>query len=411
MCPTVVRPATEEDAVSLLEMPSYFRSNVDFPFLEDILVAERDGKILGAVSIGHKDIACISGELEDDKMQPLNTEMQRISGPWISKLFVFPGYRYQGVGTRLVEESVKHLRKKGFTEAYAGIYIKNAFKEVSRQVFEDNGFEQIGSCVCFLPKGYCQGTLLKKAITPSETGPCVSLKAKHEHEKLANEITSLGLNMGADLVGFVSAEEIEKGAPNGHKPSDLMSNAKSVIILACGRKLNEDRDYFYRWGPDFSLTYIKLKDEVKQHRREARQCIETVKNLLAEKEFKVVTEPHGWSGILSFKMAAYLAGLGVFGKGSFLVNPRFGPLNVLACILTDANLKYGTPLETDVCKNCMKCIKACKYGAYRKADESFTWLPEKCRSYDLIMNPVTLKWTYGPCNSKCVMACPIGKSS
>jgi hypothetical protein len=27
---------------------------------------------------------------------------------------------------RSIEESVKHLRKKGFSEAYAGIYIKNA---------------------------------------------------------------------------------------------------------------------------------------------------------------------------------------------------------------------------------------------------------------------------------------------
>jgi len=232
-----------------------------------------------------------------------------------------------------------------------------------------------------------------------------------EAEKLTSKIKTLALSSGAELVGATSAEQLEEGSPKGHRPSDLMLNAKSVIILACGRQINEDRNYVYRWGPDFSLTYIKLKDEVKQRRKEARRSIEAVKNFLMEREFKAVTEPHGWSGILSFKMAAYLAGLGVFGKGNFVVHPRLGPLNILACILTDAPLKYGAPLEIDVCGDCIECVKACKYGAFKKLSESYKWIPEKCRCYDLIMNPVTLKWTYGPCNSKCVNVCPIGKKS
>jgi epoxyqueuosine reductase QueG len=237
-----------------------------------------------------------------------------------------------------------------------------------------------------------------------------TVQTEHGPKELTEEITASGLNNGAELVGFTSAEIMETGAPNGHKPSDLLPNAKSLIILACGRKLNEDRNYFYRWGPHYSLTYIRLKDELEPKRQEARRCIEAVKSLLAERKFKAVTEPHGWSGILSFKMACYLAGIGVFGKGGFLVHPQLGTLNVIACILTDAPLKYGTPLEIDVCKNCVECIKACKYGAFKKARKGFKWNPKKCRSYDLIMNPVTLKWTYGPCNSKCVNNCPIGKS-
>ena len=234
-------------------------------------------------------------------------------------------------------------------------------------------------------------------------------QTKRRTEKLSDEIRNLGLSTGAELVGFASAEKLESGSPKGHKPSDLMSNAGSIVMLACGRKLNENRDYVYKWAPDFSLTYIKLKGEVRQRRTEARKCIEAVKNLLVETGFKAVTEPHGWSGILSFKMAAYLAGLGVFGKGSFVVHPKLGPLNILACILTDAPLEHGTPLTIDVCGECMECIKACKYGAFRKEDKSFRWIGEKCRCYDLIMNPVTLKWTYGPCNSVCANVCPIGK--
>jgi len=406
----IIRPAVRNDAKSLLEIPSYSKCDSVLAF-EDVFVAERDGKVVGAVSIGHKEITYISGDWKDAGKQPLDAEMQKISGPWISKLFVFPEYRYQGIGTKLVEETIKHLRNKGATEAYAGIYIKNAFREVSREIFKDNGFKEIGSCICLLQEGYCQGTLLKKTITSTEAGKMAQVQIDHKHEELGNEIATLGLTTGADMVGFISAEKLEEGAPKGHRPSDLMPNAKSVIILACGPKLNEDRNYFYRWGPDFSLTYIRLKDKVKQRRKEARQCMTAVKNLLVQRGFGAVTEPHGWSGILSFKMAAYLAGLGVFGKGSFLVHPQLGPLNVLACILTDASLKHGKPLKVDVCKDCTECIKACKYGAFKKENESYKWIGEKCRCYDLIMNPVTLKWTYGPCNSKCVTACPVGKTA
>jgi len=230
-------------------------------------------------------------------------------------------------------------------------------------------------------------------------------------EKLTQKIKTIALNSGAKLVGIASAKALEEGSPKTHRPSDLILNAKSAIILACGRQLNEDRNYTYRWGPNFSLTFIKLKKEVKQRRIEARRSIEAVKNFLTQKEFKAVIEPHGWSGILSFKMAAYLAGLGVFGKGGFLVHPRLGPLNILTCMLTDAPLKCDAPLKMDVCGDCFECIKSCKYGAFKKESESYKWIPEKCRCYDLIMNPINLKWTYGPCNSKCVNMCPRGKSS
>jgi len=232
---------------------------------------------------------------------------------------------------------------------------------------------------------------------------------KYETKKITDEIKALGLKKGADLVGFMSALKLEEGAPEGHRPSVLMPNAKSVIVIACGRKLNEDREYDYEWGPGYSKTYIKLKDCLAPLRREARKSVYVIKEYLSDKGFAAVTEMHGWSGILSFKMAAYLSELGVFGKGSFIVHPKLGPLNILSCIVTDAQLEYGSPMNVDVCGDCIECIIACKYGAFRQEDENFKWIADKCRCYDLIMNPVNLKWTYGPCNSKCANVCPIGR--
>lgn len=411
MSSVTVRSAVGNDLNCLSKISSYFKGKIAFPLKEEILVAEGDGKVLGAVSLSQREIGYVTREMQGSRGQLSESSLRKVNGFWISKLFVFPEYRFQGIGTRLVGAAVENLKEKGITEAYAGIYIKSASREVSQRIFRHNGFKEAGSCICFLSQGYCEGTLLKRQIESAEVSAYTKSQGKYESEKLTEEIKSLGLASGAELVGFAPAEELEQGAQKGHKPSDLMPEAKSVIILACGRKLNEDRTYFYRWGPHFSLTYIRLKDETKQGRLEARRCIEAVKNQLIRSNFGVVTEPHGWSGILSFKMASYSAGLGVFGKGEFIVNPELGPVNVIACILTDAPLKYDTPLKMDVCKDCTECVKACKYGAYKKVDEHFEWIPEKCRSYDLIMNPVTLKWTYGPCNSKCVHACPIGRTS
>ena len=226
---------------------------------------------------------------------------------------------------------------------------------------------------------------------------------------LTEELRKLALETGAELVGVASAEKLEKESLPGHRPSDFLKTSKSVIVLACGRSLNEDREYVYNWGPGFSLTLISLKDEIKWRRKQAKGSIYAVQNFLKENGFNTVIESHGWTGVASFKLAAYLSGLGVLGKGNFIVNPELGPLNVLACIFTDAQLEYNEPLNVDVCKDCTECIKACKYGAFKKEGNNYRWIGEKCRCYDLIMNPVTLKWTYGPCNSKCVAACPIGK--
>ena len=99
-------------------------------------------------------------------------------------------------------------------------------------------------------------------------------------KKFTEEIKTLGLQTGAELVGFTSAKIMEEGAPPNHKPSVLMPNAKSIITLATGRKLNEDRVYEYEWGPGFSKTYIKLKDCLVPLRRDARKSVDTVKDFL-----------------------------------------------------------------------------------------------------------------------------------
>jgi GNAT superfamily N-acetyltransferase len=164
-----VRLASGRDRESLLRMPPYLKSSRECPSRkEDVLVAVNGGVVYGAVSVSRKDILCVHGEWRDRFERRLNSLVSEVSGGWISKLYVFPEYRRRGVGTKLVGEALEHLREKGFAEAYAGIYVKNRFRNVSERIFKRNGFNGVGSCVCFLVDGHCRGVLLKKAIVSGE---------------------------------------------------------------------------------------------------------------------------------------------------------------------------------------------------------------------------------------------------
>lgn len=153
----------------LMKMSPYSMSKLDcLSCKEEVLVAESNGVVFGAVSISHKDISYVHGEWKDEFEKCLKNLVSKVSGGWISKLYVFPKYRCQGIATELVKETVERLKENKFAEAYSGINAKNKFRMISEHVFEKNGFKRVGSCICFLNQGNCRGILLKKTIGSSE---------------------------------------------------------------------------------------------------------------------------------------------------------------------------------------------------------------------------------------------------
>ncbi len=228
-------------------------------------------------------------------------------------------------------------------------------------------------------------------------------------KQLSENIKKLAYGAGAELVGFTPIHKFETEAPPGHKPSNLLPNARSIIVLAGGNKLNEDRHYIREIGSLSTLTHIELKNSVKLERRRTRTCIQAVHDFLTKAGYQSVVETHGWYDTLSFKQAALQAGLGVVGKGTFIIHPHFGTINVLACIVTNATLTYDVPLDMDLCRDCVICIQACKFGTYRKQGDIFTWNGGRCRFYNVIPTESGMLTTYGPCNGDCINLCPIGR--
>ena len=69
-------------------------------------------------------------------------------------------------------------------------------------------------------------------------------------------------------------------------------------------------------------------------------------------------------GILSMRHAGYLAGLGVMGKSTLLINDRLGNMMLIGAVLIDAEME-GDPLATyEGCiSDCSICIDNCPVGA------------------------------------------------
>lgn len=146
----------------------------------------------------------------------------------------------------------------------------------------------------------------------------------------------------------------------------------------------------YAWGLDYHDILPPLLE----------QLVEKLGEIGKPFRYKIFTD----SAPLLERGFAAKAGLGWIGKNSCLIHPRLGSYFLLAEILMDLDLKLVSPVITDHCGTCTRCLDACPTGCIR-ADRTLD--SARCISYLTIENKTAIPANLQPLLGDWVFGCDI----
>ncbi|WP_020613978.1 epoxyqueuosine reductase [Sediminispirochaeta bajacaliforniensis] len=170
--------------------------------------------------------------------------------------------------------------------------------------------------------------------------------------------------LGFDLCGIAPVERFS-GVSQKSDPAHIMEGCRSVIVVA--KKFLNSTTTIYS-----SIPYTIIRNQLSSF-----IDIKTVElsYFLESAGVRAVPtgaiEPCNYDsslnrvvGLISLKNAAYQAGLGVIGKNTLLLTPKFGNMVWLGAVLTDASLTPDEVMTYSPCNNsCRLCIDACPANA------------------------------------------------
>ena len=179
------------------------------------------------------------------------------------------------------------------------------------------------------------------------------------------KIKEKALSMGAKAVGIASVEDINRFAPPGHRPDDILRDAKSVVVLGGG----EPTLGAWRAGTNRVLGSIGYNRS--QLASAARQLAYHIEDRF---QYYAIPIPTGdWIGhypYMSLKLCAEMAGLGTRSMAAgILLNAQYGLLYFNG-VITSMPLPKDPPLEKPLCphESCVRlwgkrqttpCLSAC----------------------------------------------------
>ncbi|MFX0005993.1 MAG: epoxyqueuosine reductase [Promethearchaeota archaeon] len=171
--------------------------------------------------------------------------------------------------------------------------------------------------------------------------------------------------LGADICGFAPVERFND-APDGFHPLDIYKDCKTIIIFAI--KVPQSLLSATNLVPysHFSTILINQVDAL---------TIKIVK-MFEELDIGCVPIPtddpyEHWEpersygrAILSLRHAGYLAGLGILGKNTLLMNKEYGNMIQLGAVLVNVNLDEDPLASYEGClTDCQICLDSCPQGA------------------------------------------------
>jgi epoxyqueuosine reductase len=218
-------------------------------------------------------------------------------------------------------------------------------------------------------------------------------------------IKKRAIKYGADICGIAPVDRFA-GAPKGFHPCDIYPDCRSVVVFASRFPLSTLQA---RTNAPYTLVRNKMVDKLDWISFHVSSELETegvvsVPIPSAEPyDYWDMDRTHG-RGILSLKHAGVLAGLGVLGRNTLLMNEKFGNMIWLGAILVSIDLEPDPVASYEGCDSeCTLCIDSCPQHAL----DGITINQKLCRD-------ISISYNYGggwvlSCNI-CRKICPYHKS-
>ena len=171
--------------------------------------------------------------------------------------------------------------------------------------------------------------------------------------------------LGADLCGIAAASSFIN-APEGHKPVDIYSKCRSVVVFA--KRMPPESMFAESCIPYTNLcnNIVKQVDQISISLCETLELMGIgAVNIPSDDPYEYWENKNQFGrAILSMRHAGYLAGLGVLGRNSLLTNMKLGNIIQIGAVLVDTELEPDRPAEYNLCPDgCRLCIDACPTNA------------------------------------------------
>jgi epoxyqueuosine reductase len=201
-------------------------------------------------------------------------------------------------------------------------------------------------------------------------------------DQLSDEIRSVAMQAGADLVGFAPVTRFDAGPAKTH-PCYYMPTARSVVVIAIAypRAISEVWGTYEQEGrlptPYMLFGFAELNWELSRAALKVAKALEAhgflglpippSYTLSRYRYWEELDETGRYLGDFSLKHAAAAAGLGTFGWNNIILTPQFGARQRLIAVITEAPLQPGDLYDGEpLCQpeRCgFHCVETCPIGA------------------------------------------------
>ena len=175
------------------------------------------------------------------------------------------------------------------------------------------------------------------------------------------ELKTVIQGWGGDLAGIADADPL-KALPLD--PPDLLDPFKTCVSVAVHlpwATFGQIREVPTKLYENIYQTANRMLDEL---------AFRVARYLEADGFYSIpipasqIIDEKNWTGAISHKAVARMAGIGWQGKNLLLITPEYGSAVRLVTILTDAPLTVDGPVKNR-CGTCTRCREACPAGAIK----------------------------------------------